>query len=46
MEQIVNDNEFEYASIVDDEFQSRTKVIPTMANETIICRNTIELQTT
>ncbi|CAD8109610.1 unnamed protein product [Paramecium primaurelia] len=44
MEQIVNDDDFLYQSMIDDDQYSRAKVIPTMTNQTIICRNTIEMK--
>ncbi|CAD8204999.1 unnamed protein product [Paramecium pentaurelia] len=44
MEQIVNDDDFLYQSMIDDDQYSRPKVIPTIANQTIIYRNTIEMK--
>ncbi|CAK63765.1 unnamed protein product (macronuclear) [Paramecium tetraurelia] len=44
MEQIVNDDDFLYQSMIDDDQYSRAKVIPTIANQTIIYRNTIDMK--
>ncbi|CAD8120265.1 unnamed protein product [Paramecium sonneborni] len=44
MQQIVNDDDFIYQSMIDDDQYSRAKIIPTMANETIIYRNTLEIK--
>ncbi|CAK91106.1 unnamed protein product (macronuclear) [Paramecium tetraurelia] len=44
MEQIVDDSDYLYQSMIDDDQYSRVKVIPTIANETIIYRNTIDMK--